>query len=84
MWGKLGVPYPGGQEPRPTPPVRALTRPVPSRLGYRPLVEPVDVVYAPCPNGCGRPTCYLPGQVIPPCLTCEVRGRVERDDRLAS
>jgi hypothetical protein len=65
QWEQLGVPYPEGKEPPPRPPMPVLTQPIQARLGG------LDVVYAPCPNGCGRPTCYLPGQIQPPCLGCE-------------
>lgn len=66
QWRALGVPYPKGQEPPSGPEPPALTGPVKVRLGY------LEVVYAPCPHGCGRPTCCLPGQAIPPCLTCQI------------
>jgi hypothetical protein len=66
QWAALGVPWPEGQQPPADSAPPALTAPVKARLGD------LTVVYAPCPNGCGHPTCCLPGQVIPPCLTCEL------------
>jgi hypothetical protein len=65
QWQALGVPYPEGHEPPPRPDPPTLTGPAKVHLG------PLLLVYAPCPSGCGRPTCCLPGQAIPPCLTCE-------------
>jgi hypothetical protein len=65
-WPALGVPWPEGQQPPAAPEPPALTGPVKVRLGD------LTVVYAPCPAGCGRPTCCLPGQAIPSCLTCQL------------
>lgn len=71
QWTELGVPYPDGQEPALAPAPPQLTRPVRTRLGWPPVVDPAEVVYAPCPAGCGRPAAALPRQEIPPCLSCE-------------
>jgi hypothetical protein len=66
MWAAEGVPFPSHLCPPARPPQLQLTRPVRTRLGGW-----LEVVYAPCPRGCGRHTCTLPGSPIPPCLTCE-------------
>jgi hypothetical protein len=71
QWSALGVPWPEGQEPPADPEPPVLTGPVKVRLGD------LAVVYAPCPYGCGHPTCCLPGQVIPPCLTCELAAEAQ-------
>jgi hypothetical protein len=68
-WPALGVPYPGGQEPPRLPLAPVLTGPRRTRIG------PLEVVYAPCPDRCGRPTCYLPSQYPVPCLGCEIGAR---------
>lgn len=65
QWQELGVPYPEGQEPPPLPEPPELDHPVTAWLGW------FTAVYAECLNQCGRPACCLPGQPIPPCLTCE-------------
>jgi hypothetical protein len=86
QWAELGVPYPEGQEPPPVPEPAKLTRPVRTVLGlgfWRNgdfLVDPLTVIYAPCPIGCGRPTCCLPGQAIPPCLGCEVTAHLSEEN----
>jgi len=66
QWDRLSVPYPEGQEPPRLPAPRTLTRPERTTLG------PIEVIYAPCPAVCGRPTCYLPGQAIQLCLQCAI------------
>jgi hypothetical protein len=78
-WERLGVPYPEGQEPPTRPPQLQLGRPVRTRLGGW-----FTVVYAPCPRGCGRHTCTLPGSPIPPCLTCETSTANHHDERKAA
>ena len=64
QWDELGIPYPEGQEPPRPPRVPVLTRPVRTWVSFA-------LMYAPCPNQCGSPTAYLPGQPAPPCLTRE-------------
>jgi len=80
QWAALGVPYPEGREPPQLPVPRVLTGPARTRLGWFPEADPVGVVYAPCPRGCGRPTCCLPGQSIPSCLGCEVTAHLSKEN----
>ena len=83
-WADLGIPYPEGMA-SPRPPVAPVpTMPVRTRLGWAPIADPVQVTYAPCPSGCGRPTCCLAGDTIPPCLGCQAGNHVAATPDLAT